>query len=119
METKHTTFLLHLLFFFTLLTLTPPNNASSLNATAPSPSPCTGSIAECSRDVEMLMESDISRRFLGQRRYISPGALKPDQPVCNGGAAGQPYSGGSSCIPEPSNPYHRGCSRYYRCRDDA
>lgn len=65
------------------------------------------------------MESEISRRFLAQKKYISPGALKPDQPVCNGGAAGQPYSRGSGCLPEPSNTYHRGCSRYYKCRDDA
>lgn len=118
METKQTTFLLHAFLLF--LTLTPPiYAAASFNQTAAAPSSCRGSIAECNRDLEMLMESEISRRFLEQKKYISPGALKPDQPVCNGGAAGQPYSRGSGCLPEPSNTYHRGCSRYYKCRDDA
>ncbi|KAH6778181.1 hypothetical protein C2S51_009493 [Perilla frutescens var. frutescens] len=119
METKLTIFLLHV--FFLLLTLTPPINATaaSFNETAAVPSSCRGTIAECNKDLEMLMESEITRRFLEQKKYISPGALKPDQPVCNGGAAGAPYSRGGGCLPAPSNTYHRGCSRYYQCRDDA
>nr|XP_016500236.1 PREDICTED: uncharacterized protein LOC107818713 [Nicotiana tabacum] len=45
-------------------------------------SPCNGTIAECNEDLEILMESAISRRFLEERKkYISPGALKRDQPV--------------------------------------
>ncbi|XP_009605720.1 protein RALF-like 32 [Nicotiana tomentosiformis] len=80
-------------------------------------SPCNGTIAECNEELEILMESDISRRFLEERKkYISPGALKRDQPVCNGGGGGEPYS--RSCLPPPSNPYNRGCSKYYRCRGD-
>ncbi|KAA8527893.1 hypothetical protein F0562_035238 [Nyssa sinensis] len=54
--------------------------------------PCNGSIAECNEDVEVLMESEISRRFLEQKKYISEGALKPDEPVCNGGAKGENWS---------------------------
>ncbi|KAL3567733.1 hypothetical protein D5086_030384 [Populus alba] len=78
---------------------------------------CNGSIAECSEEYEFLMPSDISKRFLEEKRkYISPGALKPNRPVCNGGASGQSYS--SSCLPPPSNPPSRGCSKYYRCRSD-
>ncbi|CAN1164862.1 Protein RALF-like 32 [Linum perenne] len=50
-------------------------------------------------------------------KYITPGALKKDQPVCHGGNSGQSYS--SSCLPRPSNPHTRGCSKYYRCRSDS
>ncbi|EEF24865.1 RALFL33, putative, partial [Ricinus communis] len=79
---------------------------------------CNGSIAECNEELyEMLMESEISRRFLAEKKYISPGALKRDQPVCNGGANGQSYS--SSCLPPSSNPHTRGCSKYYQCRSDS
>nr|GMD74248.1 protein RALF-like 32 [Ipomoea batatas] len=78
---------------------------------------CNGSIAECSADeIEMLMESEVSRRFLEERKHISTGALKRDEPVCNSGGPGKPYT--RSCVPEPSNPHDRGCSSYYRCRDD-
>lgn len=80
---------------------------------------CNGSIAECNQEDEFLMESEISRRFLEERRYISNGALKRDKPVCNGGASGEAYSKSEGCIPPPSNPYTRGCSKYYRCRSDS
>ncbi|KAJ6777051.1 RAPID ALKALINIZATION FACTOR-LIKE [Salix koriyanagi] len=78
---------------------------------------CNGSIAECNEEYEFVMPSRISERYLEEtKKYISPGTLKPDQPVCNGGASGQSYS--SSCLPPPSNPPSRGCSKYYRCRSD-
>ncbi|KAJ1407302.1 Rapid ALkalinization Factor [Sesbania bispinosa] len=82
-------------------------------------STCNGSIAECNQDDELLMESEISRRFLEQKRYISDGALKRDKPVCNGGASGEAYSKSGGCLPPPSNTYNRGCSKYYRCRSDS
>ncbi|XP_061373046.1 protein RALF-like 32 [Gastrolobium bilobum] len=82
-------------------------------------STCNGSIAECNEEDEMLMESEISRRFLEQKRYISDGALKRDKPVCNGGATGEAYSKTGGCLPPPANPYNRGCSKYYRCRSDS
>ncbi|CAI9776998.1 unnamed protein product [Fraxinus pennsylvanica] len=81
-------------------------------------SPCNGSIADCDEELEILMESEISRRILEAKKYISPGALKRDQPVCNGGARGKPYTGGGGCVPAPSNNYSRGCQQYYRCRPE-
>ncbi|GMI88990.1 ralf-like 32 [Hibiscus trionum] len=80
---------------------------------------CNGSIGDCEEANEILMESEISRRLLEGKRYISPGALKRDQPVCRGGSGGEAYSKSGGCLPEPSNPYDRGCSKYYRCRSDS
>lgn len=67
------------------------------------------------------MESEISKRFLEERtnKYIAPGALRRDKPVCNGGGSGEAYSRSGGCIPPPSNPQTRGCSKYYRCRSDS
>lgn len=80
---------------------------------------CNGSIAECGSEEEMLMESEISQRFLEQqRKYISIGALKKDHPACDGSGGGQPYTKSGSCAPPPTNPYNRGCSKIYRCRSD-
>ncbi|XP_035539746.1 protein RALF-like 32 [Juglans regia] len=80
--------------------------------------PCYGSIAECNEeeDHELLMESETSRRFLAEQKRISYGVLNPNQPVCNGGGRGQAYSQNGGCLPPPSNPPSRGCSKYYRCR---
>ncbi|KAL2253507.1 UNVERIFIED_CONTAM: Protein RALF-like 32 [Sesamum indicum] len=120
METNPTFFLPHAFFLLLTLACLINDTAAALNDSAAGPSSsCVGSIAECRQELEVLMESEISRRILEQKKYISPGALKRDQPVCNGGAAGEPYSRGSGCLPEPSNTYNRGCSRYYRCRSDA
>ncbi|XP_028759732.1 protein RALF-like 32 [Neltuma alba] len=77
---------------------------------------CNGSIAECNEEDELLMESDISRRILEGKKYISEGALQRDKPVCNGGASGEAYSKSGGCLPPPSNRPDRGCSKYYRCR---
>ena len=82
-------------------------------------STCNGSIAECNQEDELLMESEISRRFLEQKKYISNGALQRDKPVCNGGGSGEAYSNSGGCLPPPSNPHNRGCSKYYRCRSDS
>ncbi|XVF84559.1 hypothetical protein PTKIN_Ptkin17bG0046700 [Pterospermum kingtungense] len=106
-------FLFQYLFFFSLLWL---SRNSALSPVSDALMPCNGSIGECNEANEMLMESETSRRFLEQRKYISPGALKRDQPICNGGAGGEAYSKSGGCLPEPSNPYNRGCSKYYRCR---
>lgn len=85
----------------------------------PHVSTCNGSIAECNQEDELLMESEISRRFLEQKKYISNGALQRDKPVCNGGGSGEAYSNSGGCLPPPSNPHNRGCSKYYRCRSDS
>ncbi|CAN6580219.1 unnamed protein product [Malus baccata var. baccata] len=92
---------------------------TTASGTSPSSTSCNGSIAECDNESELLMESEISRRFLQTKKYISPGALKPDQPVCKGGARGEAYSKTGGCLPPPSHPYQRGCSKYYRCRSDS
>ncbi|KAF8388469.1 hypothetical protein HHK36_027141 [Tetracentron sinense] len=77
--------------------------------------PCNGSIAECYEEQEeMAMESEISRRILQGTKYITPGAQKPNQPVCGNGAQGVSYS--SSCLPPQANPSNRGCTKYYGCR---
>ncbi|CAL8992025.1 unnamed protein product [Prunus brigantina] len=100
--------------------LPPPSNPSTAASwMSRSHTSCNASIAECDREGELLMESEISRRFLGTKKYISPGALKPDQPVCNGGGKGEAYSKTGGCLPPPSNPHSRGCSKYYRCRSDS
>ncbi|KAL5542777.1 hypothetical protein UlMin_010487 [Ulmus minor] len=78
--------------------------------------PCNGSIAECDEESEMMMESDISRRILQNKKYISPGTLKRDQPVCGGGERGEAYSKTGGCLPPSSNPEQPGCEKYYRCR---
>ncbi|ESW25620.1 hypothetical protein PHAVU_003G051400 [Phaseolus vulgaris] len=80
---------------------------------------CNGTIADCNQEDELLMESEISRRFLEQKSYISNGALQRDKPVCNGGGSGEAYSNSGGCLPPPSNPHNRGCSKYYRCRSDS
>ncbi|KAJ9183228.1 hypothetical protein P3X46_007116 [Hevea brasiliensis] len=77
-------------------------------------SSCNGSIiGECNEEYELLMESEISRRFLEQEKSISYKALDRDKQACSGDK-GQSYS--SSCLPPPSNPPSRGCSKRYRCR---
>jgi hypothetical protein len=63
---------------------------------------------------ELQAESERCRRFLGMKKYISPGALKADQPVCGKGVRGEPYS--NSCLPPQANRPNRGCNKYYRCR---
>ncbi|KAL8106133.1 hypothetical protein AgCh_029799 [Apium graveolens] len=71
------------------------------------------SLDESSREFNGSLESlnieeDISlRRFLETKKYISPGALKRDQPVCNGGGRGESYSKSDGCLPPQSHPYTR------------
>ena len=79
---------------------------------------CNGSIAECNREDELLMESEISRRFLEEKKYIGYGALDKDKPACNGGGRGEAYSKNKECLPPPSNNGSRGCSKYYQCRSE-
>ncbi|CAL5214074.1 unnamed protein product [Lathyrus oleraceus] len=107
----------YLMFLIILMQLS--STVLSLSSSTHHSKICNGSIGECNEEGEELMESEISRRLLEQRRYISEGALKRDRPVCNGGAGGEAYSKSEGCIPPPSNPYNRGCSKYYRCRSDS
>ncbi|KAK2642271.1 hypothetical protein Ddye_024034 [Dipteronia dyeriana] len=71
---------------------------------------CGGSTEECG-----AMESETSKRVLrAAPKFISPGALKNNLPVCGTGARGDPYS--KSCVSSSVNHYQRGCPKYYRCR---
>ncbi|KAF8016306.1 hypothetical protein BT93_H1727 [Corymbia citriodora subsp. variegata] len=78
---------------------------------------CNGSIVECKEEAEFHMDSEINRRLLEQK-FISPGALKRDQPVCNGRGSRGVYTK-SGCLAPPSNPETRGCFKNYRCRSDS
>ncbi|GMP55382.1 hypothetical protein CsSME_00020221 [Camellia sinensis var. sinensis] len=116
METSPTIISLHLYFLLLLCLLC---LGVSLSMTSDAIVQCNGSLTECNINLEMVMESEASRRFLETKKYISPGALKRNQLVCNGGASGEAYSKTSGCLPPQSNPYSRGCPKYYRCRGDS
>ncbi|WOL12824.1 hypothetical protein Cni_G21592 [Canna indica] len=75
---------------------------------------CNGSIAECGAAAELLMDSEIHRRFLGQSRptITYPVVRTADKQICPESPSGHPYN----CIPRPSNPYDRGCLPIYGCR---
>lgn len=75
--------------------------------------PSNGSLEDL---LEEVLESEITRRYLEDKKYISEGALKRDQPVCDGGGKGDAYTKSGSCTPPSSNPYNRGCSKYYQCQ---
>ncbi|KAJ4968490.1 hypothetical protein NE237_015191 [Protea cynaroides] len=103
---------LHLLFPLLLVIFLPVVCSATLR--------CNGSIAECNEEEELLMESEIARRFLqGKQKYISYGAIKQNLPVCGGGASGEAYTRSGSCLTPPSNSQNRGCSKYYRCRSNS
>ncbi|KAF8402148.1 hypothetical protein HHK36_013100 [Tetracentron sinense] len=104
------------LFFFLLVITVLSTIVSAAQRSNIAYAPCNGSIAECYEEDEMLMESEISRRFLEEKKYITPGALNKDKPVCRGGASGEAYTKTGGCLPPPANPEDRGCSRYQQCR---
>ncbi|KFK37938.1 hypothetical protein AALP_AA3G049600 [Arabis alpina] len=74
---------------------------------------CKGSIAECiAEEEEMEFDSDISRRILAQKRYVSYGAMKKNSVPCSRrGASYYNCQRGAQ-----ANPYRRGCSQITRCR---
>ncbi|KAL2343513.1 hypothetical protein Fmac_004798 [Flemingia macrophylla] len=118
MASKSSTITLLSFCYFFLFSLMHFSSCTVISLTGHA-STCNGSIAECNQEDELLMESEISRRFLEQKKYISNGALQRDKPVCNGGSSGEAYSKTGGCLPPPSNPQSRGCSKYYRCRSDS
>ncbi|KAF8391330.1 hypothetical protein HHK36_023634 [Tetracentron sinense] len=74
---------------------------------------CNGLVGECiDGDDEMMMESEVSRRTLAQRRrFISYGALKKNNVPCN--RRGHSYY---NCVRSGrANPYRRGCSSITHC----
>ncbi|KAJ4904505.1 Protein RALF-like 32 [Raphanus sativus] len=94
-----------------------------MSKSSSSPSLCNGMEGECSTVVEaeemtVIMESWSSQRLMEeQTQTLSYKALRRNQPACDGGNRGESYS--SKCLPPPSNPYSRGCSKHYRCRGDS
>ncbi|KAA8548945.1 hypothetical protein F0562_000629 [Nyssa sinensis] len=96
-------------------------SSSTVNATtwdhqlgriSTSTSKCQGSIAECQDWNEFEMDSEINRRRLDSKRYISYGALIRDGVPCS--QEGASYY---NCQPgAQAKPYTRGCSTITRCR---
>ncbi|XP_021294813.1 protein RALF-like 19 [Herrania umbratica] len=60
---------------------------------------------------ETLMDSEINRRQLAQKRYISYGALKANSVPCN--RRGNSYYNCQN--KKRANPYNRGCSAITHC----
>nr|AAM66043.1 unknown [Arabidopsis thaliana] len=104
------------IFFLCLLLAHVTSKASSSSL-------CNGSVAECSSMVEteemsVIMESWSSQRLTEEQAHkLSYGALRRNQPACDGGKRGESYS--TQCLPPPSNPYSRGCSKHYRFGRDS
>ncbi|KAI3798183.1 hypothetical protein L1987_33452 [Smallanthus sonchifolius] len=115
MESKFTfkILLLHLCLFFLTVSTLHHHGAASYEAANESRPPFNDSLEDL---LEELLGSEITRRYLAEKKYISVGALKRDQPACDGGGRGEAYTKSGSCTPPESNPYNRGCSKYYRCQ---
>ncbi|CAL9762346.1 unnamed protein product [Musa acuminata subsp. burmannicoides] len=75
---------------------------------------CNGTIAEChAATTELLMDSEIHRRFLQTKNTITYPALNADKVSCSGD--GKPYT--PNCIkPRSPNLPNRGCNAIYNCR---
>ncbi|KAF8053988.1 hypothetical protein N665_1358s0023 [Sinapis alba] len=80
--------------------------------TGPS-SNCRGSIADCiSEEEEFEFDSEISRRILASKKYVSYGAMRKNNVPCSRrGASYYNCQRGAQ-----ANPYSRGCSTITRCR---
>ncbi|CAN8275313.1 unnamed protein product [Cochlearia groenlandica] len=90
----------------------------TFTTTSSPPSLCNGSVAaECSGVEETVVIMEPWRLMAEQQHTLSYGALRRNQPACEGGNRGESYS--NKCLPPPSNPYSRGCSKHYRCRGDS
>ncbi|KAI3926138.1 hypothetical protein MKW98_028274 [Papaver atlanticum] len=74
------------------------------------------SIGECNEEEEMLMDSEVSRRFLAEVNGISYKAIrKGDAPTCGSGEH-TPYDGKCSTPIAANKRHDRGCSPVYHCR---
>lgn len=72
---------------------------------------CEGLIGECFEEDEMQMDSEINRRFLAGRTYISYGALRANSVPCS--KRGNSYYNCRST--SQANPYQRSCTQITRC----
>ncbi|KAL0718101.1 hypothetical protein Bca4012_067423 [Brassica carinata] len=78
-----------------------------------SSSSCRGTIADCiSEEEEFELDSEISRRILASKKYVSYGAMRKNNVPCSRrGASYYNCQRGAQ-----ANPYSRGCSTITRCR---
>lgn len=78
-----------------------------------SSSNCRGSIADCiPEEEEFGLDSEISRRILASKKYVSYGAMRKNSVPCSRrGASYYNCQRGAQ-----ANPYSRGCSTITRCR---
>ncbi|XP_050373419.1 rapid alkalinization factor-like [Argentina anserina] len=99
-----------LLFFFIFLCSIPAAHSSAVDFTwGISGGKLIGDLDE---ELELQMDSEISRRILATSKYISYGALRRNSVPCS--RRGASYY---NCRPgAQANPYSRGCSRITRCR---
>ncbi|EOA21814.1 hypothetical protein CARUB_v10002279mg [Capsella rubella] len=76
-------------------------------------SDCKGSIADCiAEEEEFELDSEISRRILASKKYVSYGAMRKNNVPCSRrGASYYNCKRGAQ-----ANPYRRGCSQITRCR---
>jgi hypothetical protein len=72
---------------------------------------CEGLIGECFEEDEMQMDSEINRRFLAGRTYISYAALRANSVPCS--KRGSSYYNCRST--SQANPYQRSCTTITRC----
>lgn len=106
--------LLIVLVFYVFSTSSSISNAEVTNFTNNDLPSRSSLLEEFSEEEEMLMESEISRRFLlGQtkgKKYITYPTLK------KGAAASCNSNSYSGCLGKTSNRFDRGCLKIYRCR---
>ncbi|CAA7024719.1 unnamed protein product [Microthlaspi erraticum] len=84
-----------------------------LVARAGSYASCKGSIADCiAEEEEFEFDSEISKRILASKKYISYGAIRKNNVPCSRrGASYYNCKRGAQ-----ANPYRRGCSTITRCK---
>lgn len=78
-----------------------------------SSSNCKGSITDCiAEEEEFEFDSEISKRVLASKKYVSYGAMRKNSVPCSQrGASYYNCKRGAQ-----ANPYRRGCSTITRCR---
>ncbi|KAK6913374.1 Rapid ALkalinization Factor [Dillenia turbinata] len=72
---------------------------------------CNGTIGECpiGEELEMLMDSEISRRQLGSTTHPTSNSLNPGQAVCGRDSSPKPNA---SCLPNKQANVNKGCNPY-------
>ncbi|KAI3975450.1 hypothetical protein MKX01_007659 [Papaver californicum] len=90
------------------------SNAEFTNNSRNKCSDSSSLIGECNEEVEMLMDSEVSRRFLAAQRHISYDAVAKDAP-CSGGP-GKPYAAKCPDPKKANDKNMRPCHRIFKCR---